>query len=181
MSRQERMTKLGADSDKQANNGYSVTVNCSGCRRVSGTWCSVGEGGFERFRPSARIGGGVQWFEWAGGGEGGRVKDGRAWDDDQRRKQQLGMQLGSERATVVRGAEVADGRRRKDHERVSECSWSFGRVARVLGEGRGGGESERGSSESSRERGQDSTGGGEKGGAVCCCDRHKQASKAVRD
>ena len=34
----------------------------------------MGEGGFERCRPSARIGGGVQWFEWAGGGEGGRVK-----------------------------------------------------------------------------------------------------------
>lgn len=32
-----RMTKLGADGDgKQANNGYSVTDNCSGRRRVSG-------------------------------------------------------------------------------------------------------------------------------------------------
>jgi len=32
---------------------------------------------------------------------------------------------------------VGDGRGRKDHERRRECSWSFGRVARVLGVGVG--------------------------------------------
>jgi hypothetical protein len=43
------MTKLGADGSKQANNGYSVTANCSGCRRVSGDvvlrWVVNGEVG----------------------------------------------------------------------------------------------------------------------------------------
>jgi hypothetical protein len=47
--RLERMTKLGADGSKQANNGYSVTANCSGCRRVSGDvvlrWVVNGEVG----------------------------------------------------------------------------------------------------------------------------------------
>ena len=94
------------------------------------------------------------------------------------------MQLGSKRATAVRGAEVADGRRRKDHERVSECSWSFGRVARVLGEevkGRGGeGRGKQRESSSSRERERTAQAVVRKRcGAVCCCDRHKQAGKQI--
>lgn len=67
----------------------------------------------------------------------------RAWDDDQRRKQQPGRQLGSKKSDN-RADEMEEGGRI-----TRECSWSFGRVARVLGERVGGG-----GRESRRERGQ---------------------------
>jgi len=65
-----------------------------------------------------------------------------------------------------RVAEVADGRRRKDHERVERGRrWSFGRVARVLGR--------RESSSGERERV-----GGEKRCSAECCGRHKHKQAA---
>jgi hypothetical protein len=87
----------------------------------------------------------------------------RAWDDDQRRKQQPGRQLGSKKSDSS-----ADGRGRKDHERVQLVVWTGGTCAG--GGGGGGGERER---ESCRERAAVV-----RKAAQCVLLRSAQASKA---
>jgi len=77
LSRLERMTKLGADvqtATPTATQASKQWVQCHGClQRMPAGLRRVVLGGFDGFGGSGRIGGGVQWLEWAGGGEGGRA------------------------------------------------------------------------------------------------------------